>query len=61
MAQSPKFGEFTLWLHQQPDPKQDRLKLGGIHRAQPFSHHFQKGEYHLYFVSPWSHHKETEG
>jgi hypothetical protein len=55
MAQSPKFRESTLWLHQQPDPKQDRLKLGGIHRAQPFSHHFEKGEHHLYFVSPWSH------
>jgi hypothetical protein len=55
MALSPRFRESTLWLHQQDDPKQDRLKLGGILRAQPFSHHFEKGEYHLYFVAAWSH------
>ncbi|KAK4095979.1 hypothetical protein N658DRAFT_403082, partial [Parathielavia hyrcaniae] len=67
MASSPRFRESTLWLHapapapapegQQANPinpRQDRLKLGGIHRAQPFSHHFEKGEYHLYFVAPWS-------
>ncbi|KAH6651227.1 hypothetical protein F5144DRAFT_589499 [Chaetomium tenue] len=55
MAQSPRFHESTLWLHQQDDAKLDRLKLGGIHRAQPFSHHFEKGEYHLYFAAAWSH------
>jgi hypothetical protein len=54
MAKSERFHESTEWLHNQEDAKLDRLKLGGIHRAQPFSHHFEKGAYHLYFVSQWA-------
>jgi hypothetical protein len=34
---------------------QDRVKLGGIHRAQPFSHHFERGRYHEYLIAAWAH------
>jgi hypothetical protein len=55
MYSSSTFRNATIWLHTQPDPKLDRLKLGGIHRAQPFSHHFEKGAYHHYFTADWAH------
>lgn len=55
MARCSTFRESTLWLSQQEDETKDRLKLGGIHRAQPFSHHFEKGAFHQYFVAEWSH------
>jgi hypothetical protein len=45
----------TTWLAAHPVAKMDRLKLGGIHRAQPYSHHFDKGAYHHYFVAQWAH------
>lgn len=54
MAQCAPFREATIWLHLQDDERQDRLKLGGIHRAQPFSHHFEKGAYHQYFIADWA-------
>jgi hypothetical protein len=38
-----------------PSPQTDRLKLGGIHRAQPFSHNFDQEAYHQFFVAGWSH------
>lgn len=55
MAQSQMFRATTKWLHTQPDPHLDRLKLGGIHRAQPFSHCFEHGAYHRYFIADWAH------
>lgn len=55
MARCEQFQEATHWLHNQEDESLDRLKLGGIHRAQPFSHHFEKGRYHQYFAAEWSH------
>jgi hypothetical protein len=54
MARAPRFRAATAWLHRQPRPELDRLKLGGIHRAQPYSHHFEKGAYHLYFLAGWA-------
>ncbi|PNY28891.1 Uncharacterized protein TCAP_01186 [Tolypocladium capitatum] len=54
MARCGAFREATLWIHKQEDERQDRLKLGGIHRAQPFSHHFERGAYHQYFVADWA-------
>lgn len=60
MVASPLFREATQWLHEQRNPKLDRLKLGGIHRAQPFSHHFEKGVYHHYFVAEWAHLKRDQ-
>ncbi|KAK4171642.1 hypothetical protein QBC36DRAFT_305127 [Triangularia setosa] len=55
MARCASFRQSTLWLHKHTDERTDRLKLGGIHRAQPFSHHFEKGAYHQYFVAGWAH------
>ncbi|KAI9868519.1 MAG: hypothetical protein M1813_005963 [Trichoglossum hirsutum] len=55
MARSPAFRKATKWLQDQPDPRLDRLKLGGIHRAQPFSHHFERGKYQHYFIASWAH------
>lgn len=55
MARCAPFRESTLWLHNDPQERTDRLKLGGIHRAQPFSHHFEKGAYHQYFIAKWAH------
>jgi hypothetical protein len=55
MARNPTFRASTSWLHKQTDPHLDRLKLGGIHRAQPFSHSFEHGVYHQYFIADWAH------
>ncbi|KAG4252959.1 hypothetical protein FPRO03_08408 [Fusarium proliferatum] len=54
MANSSQFRASTTWLTNHEDKTMDRLKLGGIHRAQPFSHHFEKGAYHQYFVADWA-------
>ncbi|KAJ3542509.1 hypothetical protein NM208_g4061 [Fusarium decemcellulare] len=54
MANCAQFRESTAWIHNHEDERMDRLKLGGIHRAQPFSHHFEKGAYHQYFVADWA-------
>ncbi|KAI1424342.1 hypothetical protein F5Y12DRAFT_797314 [Xylaria sp. FL1777] len=55
MAKNALFRKSTAWLHQQPQPALDRLKLGGIHRAQPFSHYYDQGKYHHYFTASWAH------
>ncbi|KAK2768344.1 hypothetical protein FQN54_000198 [Arachnomyces sp. PD_36] len=55
MVQNPTLRATTSWLHKQNDPHLDRLKLGGIHRAQPFSHSFDHGVYHQYFIADWAH------
>jgi hypothetical protein len=60
MAQNAAFRRATRWLHEQDDPSIDRLKLGGIHRAQPFSHYFDQGTYHHYFVAEWAHLKRSD-
>ncbi|RYC56450.1 hypothetical protein CHU98_g9750, partial [Xylaria longipes] len=55
MAKNALFQDCTAWLHEQPQPFLDRLKLGGIHRAQPFSHYYDQGQYHHYFTASWAH------
>ncbi|KAF8459251.1 hypothetical protein BDZ91DRAFT_851991 [Kalaharituber pfeilii] len=55
MTRSSRFRESCQWLATQDDPKLDRVKLGGIHRAQPFSHQFEQGKYHEYLVAHWAH------
>jgi hypothetical protein len=55
MVENASFRARTVWLHQQGDPAKDRLKLGGIHRAQPFSHSYDQGKYHHYFIASWAH------
>ena len=53
MAGSTGFQKATGWLTGHRDERMDRLKLGGIHRAQPFSHQWEEGRYHEYFVAGW--------
>ena len=55
MARSSALRNSTRWLHQQPNPKVDRYKLGGILRAQPWSHQYEQGQYHEYFIADWAH------
>lgn len=54
MYRSPLLRTATDWLHTYPHERVDRLKLGGIHRAQPFSHEFEKGRYHEYMLADWA-------
>lgn len=59
MARAPSFQSATQWLHTKamaisPHPVPGSLKLGGIHRAQPFSHYFDAGRDHDYFLAPWA-------
>lgn len=54
MAQNSSFAAATDWLHKQDDPSQDRLKLGGIHRAQPFSHGFEPRSIATFLTAPWT-------
>ncbi|RGP77134.1 hypothetical protein FLONG3_4649 [Fusarium longipes] len=54
MSNNTQFRASTNWIHADADKRIDRLKLGGIHRAQPFSHHFEKGAYHRYFIADWA-------
>ena len=54
MTRSNAFYKATAWLHTSVNPSNDRLKLGGIHRAQPYSHQFEHGVYHEYFIAEWA-------
>ncbi|KAK0722628.1 hypothetical protein B0T26DRAFT_228208 [Lasiosphaeria miniovina] len=55
MANSASFQASTAWMAEHEDARMDRYKLGGIHRAQPFSHHYEEGKYHEYFIADWAH------
>ena len=56
MVKSEPFLRATSWLNTQSDPTLDRLKLGGIHRAQPFSHDFDKKRaYKHLLIAEWAH------
>ncbi|KAL2820940.1 hypothetical protein BDW59DRAFT_164487, partial [Aspergillus cavernicola] len=62
MAQSPRFIKASTWLHpttpnQQTNPPSSslaRFKLGGIHRAQPFSHAYESAPKDHYFLANWA-------
>lgn len=41
------------WISQ--SARFDRLRLGGIHRAQPLSHHYERGRFQEAYVTPWVH------
>lgn len=71
MTQNAAFRACTRWLHlleRDKDKHKDqedqaalaRLKLGGIHRAQPFSHYFEQGTYHHFFIAEWAHLKRQD-
>ncbi|KAK2804587.1 hypothetical protein FQN51_001788 [Onygenales sp. PD_10] len=52
MNQHKAFQETTAWIHEQHEnPQLDQLKLGGIHRAQPYG---QRGSYQEYFIAKWA-------
>jgi len=58
MSKTSSFCSATSWLH---DGRQScyyqslrRVKIGGIHRAQPFSHYFEAGTYIRYFIAQWA-------
>ena len=55
MAASATFRGATAWFAARADPRADRIKLGGIHRAQPFSPQYEDGRYHEYFIANWAH------
>ena len=55
MTESITFRNATSWIVKHTDPRMDRIKLGGIHRAQPFSHQYENGKYHEYFIADWAH------
>jgi hypothetical protein len=53
MASEPQFRRATAWLHKQSNAKTDRVKLGGIHRAQPFSHATELRAHETHLSAPW--------
>ncbi|PKS05019.1 hypothetical protein jhhlp_008385 [Lomentospora prolificans] len=59
MAKSPTTRASTTWLSTESallenNPTLARVRMGGIHRAQPFSHYYEKGANKLYFVADWA-------
>ncbi|RHZ43373.1 uncharacterized protein CDV56_101398 [Aspergillus thermomutatus] len=53
MSNDPHFRAATKWLHLQSDPATDRIKLGGINRAQPYSHALEHRTHDEFFVAKW--------
>lgn len=60
MTQNAAFRAATRWLHSPEHAALARLKLGGIHRAQPFSHYFEQGTYRHFFIAEWAHLKRQD-
>ncbi|KAK8227061.1 hypothetical protein HDK90DRAFT_494035 [Phyllosticta capitalensis] len=60
MAQNNGFRQATQWLLQQPYHDIDRMKLGGIHRAQPWSSFFMKDAYNHFFIARWAHFRRED-
>lgn len=58
MASSPALQAATAWMHSGSalarEPSLARIRMGGIHRAQPMSHYFEKGANELYFLAAWA-------
>ena len=55
MARTHELVSSCDWFRTSPEAQFDRLKLGGIHRAQPYSHHFEKGRFKQSLLAPWAH------
>lgn len=53
MARVRSLCQATAWLHSTPE-SDTNIRLGGIHRAQPYSHYFEAGTSSSYFTAPWS-------
>lgn len=59
MTASPMLRSATAWMHSDShrlarEPSLARIRMGGIHRAQPMSHYFDKGPNDLYFLAGWA-------
>ncbi|SPQ20773.1 c9995225-d21e-49de-9587-fd45d7d956d4 [Thermothielavioides terrestris] len=61
MTRTPRFARATAWLFNPTEggllatyPALAHVKLGGIHRAQPFSHYFEAGTYSHFFLAEWA-------
>lgn len=59
MANSPLVQSSTAWMHSRSSrltsqPSLARIRMGGIHRAQPMSHYYEKGANNLYFLATWA-------
>lgn len=55
MSRTRELREASDWFRTSSEPRYDRLKLGGIHRAQPYSHHFEAGKFSQSYIAPWAH------
>ncbi|KAF8536092.1 hypothetical protein BDD12DRAFT_852532 [Trichophaea hybrida] len=62
MSKSQNFRNSSNWLHSEFDERKDRLKLGGIHRAQPYSEQYSEGSrrYCEYYTADWAHIRHQE-
>ena len=60
MANVPSVRTATEWMHKEENAQFDRLRLGGIHRAQPCSHHFEQRRYIEWYIATWAHLKRNE-
>ncbi|KAH0545446.1 hypothetical protein FGG08_000447 [Glutinoglossum americanum] len=60
MTRTPSFRAACRWNRERnrltPDAasRLDRIKLSGIHRAQPYSHHFERGKFHDCLLADWA-------
>ncbi|OAP58040.1 hypothetical protein AYL99_07130 [Fonsecaea erecta] len=54
MSRTPALLSASAWFMKCPEPQYDRLKLGGIHRAQPFSHRFEVNRFTHFYLAPWA-------
>ncbi|KIY00183.1 uncharacterized protein Z520_03868 [Fonsecaea multimorphosa CBS 102226] len=54
MSRTPALLASSAWFKNCPEPQFDRLKLGGIHRAQPYSHRFELNRFTHFYLAPWA-------
>ena len=54
MSRTQELLQASNWFRTSNEPRYDRLKLGGIHRAQPYSHHFEPGRFSQSYIAPWA-------
>ncbi|KAK0622257.1 hypothetical protein DIS24_g11246, partial [Lasiodiplodia hormozganensis] len=55
MARNKGFRRATAWTAHDVNASFDRVRLGGIHRAQPWSRPFVRGAYNHFFAAEWAH------
>lgn len=60
MARTPAVRSSCDWIAWRDNAMFDRVKLGGIHRAQPCSHHFEQRRYIEWYIAGWAHLKRED-